>query len=612
MPSLGRVRTVFFLCLVLAACAALPSSAQAAPLGFAVDRFEPSERGSQWFVLDSLDLRGNGRPAIGATFDYQYRPLAVYEPDGSVRAAIVRHVLTAHVGASVVVWDRLRLGASLPIVLYTEGDPGTLRGVTYAAPKNAQAFGDARLGLDLRLFGAATDPATMAIGGRVWLPTGSTTSYAGDGGVRVGPHLLVAGSGGPVAYGLQAGVTFRDADAGAFAGTAVDHELLYGASLGLRALEGKLVVGPEAHGATVLKDAFKTRASPLELLLGGHLGFDNGVRIGGGVGAGLVAGYGAPVARVLASLEWSPEIVVEDADGDGIPDATDACKNVRGVASADPEQNGCPPPKPVDTDGDDIPDSEDACPDVLGQRTNDPRTNGCIDRDGDGLMDPLDHCPFEAGPPSADPSKNGCPPRDADEDGVLDEVDACVDVAGVATDDPKTNGCPPPPPPPDPDRDRDGIANDVDACPDTAGKADPDPKKNGCPTAFVRGGQIRILEQVKFRTNSAVILPGKESEEILAAVKDVLDAHPEITKLRIEGHTDNRGGARANQALSLARATAVRKWLAAHGVADARLASVGFGADRPLESNDTEEGRTLNRRVELHIEASSGPAPAAP
>lgn len=609
MPSHGRVRAALSI-LPLLMCAGLCSRAEAAPPGFSVDRFEPSERGSQWFVLDSLDLAGSGRPALGATFDYQYRPLAVYESDGSVRAAIVGHVLTAHASGSVVLWDRVRVGASLPVVVYSEGEQGTLRGVTYAPPKNAQSLGDARLGLDVRLFGTASGPLTMALGGRVWLPTGQTSSYSGDGGVRVGPHVLAAGVGGPVAYAVQAGVTFRDADASDFAGAAIDHELLYGASLGLRAMQGRLVVGPEVFGTTVLKDAFKTRTSPLEALLGAHLGFANGLRIGAGAGAGLVAGYGSPVARVLASLEWVPEVAVDDQDGDGIPDSADACKKVRGVASPDPELNGCPPPKPVDTDGDDIPDAEDACPDVLGQRTSDPRTNGCIDRDGDGLMDPLDHCPFEAGPASPDPMKNGCPPRDADEDGVLDEVDACVDVPGVKTDDPKTNGCPPPPPPPDPDRDKDGIANDVDACPDDAGKADPDPKKNGCPAAFVRGGQIRITDQVKFRTSSAVIVPGKDSEDILTAVKTVLDQHPEIAKLRIEGHTDNRGNPRANQALSLARATAVKKWLVAHGVAEARLASVGFGADRPIDSNDTEEGRTLNRRVELHIEP--GAAPAAP
>jgi len=608
MPMLRRVRASLLVLLFLI-CAALPSRAVAAPSGFSVNRFEPSERGSQWFVLDSLDLRGSGRPALGATFDYEYRPLAVYEADGSVRAAIVGHVLTGHVGASVILWERLRLGASLPVVLYTDGEQGTLRGVTYDPPRNAQAIGDARLGLDLRLLGENDGPFTIALGGRLWLPTGATSSYSGDGRARGGPHLLAAGVVGPIAYGVQAGVTFRSAKAGDFAGTAIDNELFYGASAGVRTMQGKVVVGPELYGATILVDAFKTRASPLELLIGGHFGFDNGLRIGAGAGAGLVAGYGSPVARFLASLEWAPGAAVDDEDGDGIVDSADACRKVRGVASADPSQNGCPPPKPVDTDGDDIPDSEDACPDVLGQHTNDPRTNGCIDRDGDGLMDPLDHCPFEAGAPSPDPMKNGCPPRDADGDGVLDEVDACVDEPGVKTSDPKTNGCAPAPPPADPDRDHDGIANDADACPDDAGKPDPDPKKNGCPKAFVRGGQIRIVEQVKFRTNSAEILPGKDSEEILEAVKAILEAHPEIAKLRIEGHTDNRGAARANQASSLARATAMRKWLTAHGVAPARLTSAGFGADRPIESNDTEEGRTLNRRVELHIEAGTDTAP---
>ena len=610
MPTFRRARVALFLFLVFLMCAAHPSGALAAPPGFSVNRFEPSERGSQWFVLDSLELRGSGRPALGAVLDYQYRPLAVYDSNGSVRAAVVGHVLTAHIGGSVVLWDRLRLGATLPVVLYTDGDPGTLRGTTYAAPSSGQAIGDGRLGVDLRMFGASADVLTMAIGGRLWLPTGSTSSYTGDGGVRAGPHLLAAGIVGPVAYGAQVGVVFRNAKASDFAGSPIGHELVYGASAGVRAAQGRVVVGPELHGTTILKDAFKTRASPLEILLGGHLTFDNHVRVGAGVGTGLVAGYGSPAARFVASLEWTPDAAADDEDGDGIPDGADACKKVRGVASSDPELNGCPPPKPTDTDGDDIPDSEDACPDVLGQRTNDPRTNGCIDRDGDGLMDPLDHCPFEAGPPSSDPNKNGCPPRDEDEDGVLDEVDACPDEPGVKTNDPKTNGCPEVAAS-DPDRDHDGVPNDKDACPNDAGKPDPDPRRNGCPAAYVRGGQIRIREQVKFRTASADILPGKDSEDILEAVKAILVARPEI-KVRIEGHTDNRGVPRANQALSLARATAVRKWLVAHGIAEPRLSSVGFGPDRPVDSNDTEEGRVLNRRVELHIEAGSAATPAAP
>ena len=175
----------------------------------------------------------------------------------------------------------------------------------------------------------------------------------------------------------------------------------------------------------------------------------------------------------------------------------------------------------------------------------------------------------------------------------------------MKTDDPKTNGCPPPPP----DRDGDGILDAEDACPDAAGPKSDDPKQNGCPAARIEAGEIKILQQVKFKTASARILP--ESDAILTAVADILKEHPEITKVRVEGHTDNRGGAAYNQGLSRQRAASVVKWLTGHGIDRARLASQGFGDTRPIEPNATEEGRRNNRRVEFHIEQTSEPKPAA-
>ena len=91
-----------------------PSRADAAEPGFAVDRFEPSERGSRWFSLESLDLRGHARPAFGAVASYQYRPLVVRTGD-EVRAAIVNHVLTTHLGGAVNLWDRVRFALNLPL-----------------------------------------------------------------------------------------------------------------------------------------------------------------------------------------------------------------------------------------------------------------------------------------------------------------------------------------------------------------------------------------------------------------------------------------------------------------------------------------------------------------
>ena len=106
---------------------------------------------------------------------------------------------------------------------------------------------------------------------------------------------------------------------------------------------------------------------------------------------------------------------------------------------------------------------------------------------------------------------------------------------------------------------------------------------------------------MKFKTGSAQIT-GTDSEETLEAVRSVLTAHSEIKKVRVEGHTDNRGAAKMNQKLSAARAASVVKWLVAHGIKADRLTSQGFGFERPLVPNDSDEGRTKNRRVEFHIQ----------
>ena len=223
------------------------------------------------------------------------------------------------------------------------------------------------------------------------------------------------------------------------------------------------------------------------------------------------------------------------------------------------------------------------------------------DRDDDGILDKDDACPDEPGVKSDDPKKNGCPDRD--EDGIFDTDDACPDEKGVASDDPKKNGCPPPK-----DTDGDGIIDPEDACPNDPGPRSDDPKKNGCPPARIEKGQIRILEQVQFKTGSDVILPA--SDGILEAVRKIMSDHAEITRVSVEGHTDNRGAAAYNKKLSARRASSVMRWLVQHGIDTKRLQSAGYGFERPIDSNDTEEGRQNNRRVEFHIvEIDGKPAP---
>jgi len=195
-----------------------------------------------------------------------------------------------------------------------------------------------------------------------------------------------------------------------------------------------------------------------------------------------------------------------------------------------------------------------------------------------------------------DPTTNGCPPPppDRDGDGILDKDDACPDLKGVKSDDPTQNGCPP-------DSDGDGIRDDVDACPHEKGKPNEDPQKNGCPTAVrVTDQEIIILEQVQFKTGSAVIK--KASDDLLTQVAMVLAEHPEIVKLEVQGHTDNRGGKKYNKRLSEKRAAAVKKWLVTRGSVDpGRLTSHGYGMEEPIADNGTADGRQQNRRVQFKI-----------
>jgi outer membrane protein OmpA-like peptidoglycan-associated protein len=83
-------------------------------------------------------------------------------------------------------------------------------------------------------------------------------------------------------------------------------------------------------------------------------------------------------------------------------------------------------------------------------------------------------------------------------------------------------------------------------------------------------------------------------------VSGILAAHPTL-KLDVEGHTDSVGSDEYNQSLSEKRAEAVRAYLTQQGVPPDSISAAGFGKARPVATNDTAEGRQLNRRVELVV-----------
>jgi outer membrane protein OmpA-like peptidoglycan-associated protein len=517
-----------------------------------------------------------------------------YGPNGEQETSIIGDQFFAHLGASVVLANRVRLALNLPIPLAQTGNEARLDNQRFASD-NDSGLGDVRFGADVRLFGEYREPISLAVGAQLFVPTGSQDSYTGDGAARIMPRLMVAGEVTPFVYAGHMGFTYRGNDE-AFAGTPRGSDLAVAVAAGVRVLDGRLVIGPELYGSSVVGESeafFARRTTPLELILGAHWLVARAWRLGAGAGPGLTRALGTPELRGLLSLEWHQpfeERAPSDRDGDTILDVDDACPAIPGVRSNDARTNGCPPVR--DRDGDGIPDDADACPDAPGAPSDEPKRNGCPDRDEDKIIDPEDACPAIAGIPSADPKANGCP--DVDGDGIIDSADACPTQPGIQTDDPKTNGCPPPK-----DSDGDGILDGRDACPNAAGPADPDSKKNGCPVARVEQGQIRIREQVQFAYNSAQIL--KASDFILEAVLKIFHDNVNTQAVSVQGHTDSKGGDAYNKQLSRRRAQAVVAWLVRHGIDKQRLQAEGFGEERPIDTNDTDEGRANNRRVEFHI-----------
>ncbi len=119
------------------------------------------------------------------------------------------------------------------------------------------------------------------------------------------------------------------------------------------------------------------------------------------------------------------------------------------------------------------------------------------------------------------------------------------------------------------------------------------------PRVEVRDNKIEIHEKIQFDFDKATIKDASTS--LMTEIADVIKKNPQIKKIRIEGHASSEGSAQHNKQLSDDRAKSVMKWLTDHGIPTAELMSQGFGSDKPIADNNTEDGREKNRRVEFTI-----------
>ncbi|MFK8036665.1 MAG: OmpA family protein [Crocinitomicaceae bacterium] len=146
------------------------------------------------------------------------------------------------------------------------------------------------------------------------------------------------------------------------------------------------------------------------------------------------------------------------------------------------------------------------------------------------------------------------------------------------------------------DTDGDGVMDNLDECPGVKGIAD----NYGCPAVSdeVKAILEGAIKGLVFATGSADI--NNASFSSLNKIVDLMKTDS-TSKLILNGHTDNIGNAQNNQVLSLARAKAVRDYLVNREIATDRISPVGYGQTKPHVSNETEEGRLENRRVEFRI-----------
>ncbi len=552
----------------MALCAS-PGRAQTVssrPQAFNLQLFEAATSSRALLTLDLPEVAPH--LALTASLWGNYASTVLRAEDPVVRGATQ---VEAHVALGL--FQLFEVGFALPVVhqrvtLFTGScaRPGVNTCPTAGDTSPGTSLGDMRAYVKVPLVRGRT---ALAVRLGVGFPSGNDEAYAGAAYWTFSPALLAARAFGPLTVAANLGLRLNEANASPI--VSVNDELTAG--LGLRydvswrfglVAEGIVRVPLNAPAAGRYVDGSLVRVDggvPAEVFLAATVGITRALTAFAGAGKGLTEAYGASGFRAFAGLRLTVErrpCANGPEDLDGYQD-DDFC--------ADP-----------DNDGDGVPDDDDRCPNDPEDRDGVLDGDGCADpdNDGDGIADDRDRCPIE--PEDFDRYQNddGCPDLDNDRDGLHDVVDACPDEA----------------------EDADNFQDD-DGCPEPG------------PDALVvtrTDSRLLVSQRIYFDYDSDTIR--SVSFPILDEVASAIRRNPDITRLRIEGHTDQAGTVEYNLDLSFRRARAVVEYLAAHGVAQDRLEFQGFGQTRPVAELNSADADSINRRVEFTIVQQAAPTPA--
>jgi len=471
-----------------------------------------------------------------------------------------------------------------------------------------QGVGDIGVHIKTRFLNTSKGPKIgLALIGSLYLPTATESDrWLGEG--KLTPQVMMVvdkefGATGRLKMAANGGIRLRSGDnqfidnmMGPATNGVIDAgaTIPFGFAVSYAIAAQKFDVVAELFGAVPLKGE---NFMPLEAIGGVklYLARNSFLTLGGGVGFIPDKG-GNPDFRAFLGIVFEPNI--GDRDGDGKKDDVDKCPDDPEDYDQFEDSDGCPEP---DNDQDGILDRDDKCPNEPEDKDGVEDEDGCpeknkMDRDNDGIMDSDDECPDDPEDKDNFEDKDGCPDKDNDKDGILDVDDLCINDPEDKDKWEDEDGCP------DPDNDKDRILDKDDKCPNEPETYNGLDDKDGCPDkgrVVLTDTNIEILDKVYFEFNKAVIM--QKSFKILDAVAKTLDGNPDIKKIEIQGHTDERGNDNYNLKLSDARAAAVRKYLEDKGIGGARLKSQGYGEKVPLDKRHNETAWAKNRRVEFLI-----------
>lgn len=620
------------------------SSAMAQDTKFQVEHFEPlPSQGINTLNIGKADVLGHLKPSVGIFFNYMKEPLVIAplggDADSAGGARLIDNQLKAELLASIGFFDMISLGVALPVVLFQDGEKLSRLGSSKAV--SSLVMSDIRIVPKVLLL----DPKkewTKGFGAAfllpIYIPSGDDL-FQTDGTVRIEPRIALSWlhkSGFNVSGNIGAQFLRNDTKT---QNLQPGNMLRWGLGTEVPVGWDKMRVIGSLFGNYGFNEAVKINSgkdldkdSPMEVDLGAQFYLPANLIANVGVGTGLNDSVGSPKFRLFASLNYTPmgEPEDPDRDHDGILNEKDSCPDKAEDKDNFQDEDGCPD---LDNDQDGVLDENDKCPAKKEDRDKYKDTDGCPDpdNDNDGILDKDDKCPMEAEDKDNFEDKDGCPDPDNDKDGVLDKDDLCPTQAEDKDGFEDENGCP------DADNDSDGIIDTEDKCPMVPGvisekgcpikdsdkdgipdNKDKCPNKpetfngikdaDGCPdgkaAAKIVEGRIVILKKVFFATNKDKIL--RKSFPVLRAVAGILRANPQVTKISIEGHTDDVGKDEKNLDLSQRRAKSVKTFLVKKQKIDAsRLADAGYGETKPLCTKVAELSKTrkLKRKNRRKIKA---------